>query len=195
VHSCISWFHKQRLAGKSVTVEQLCRMFEADWFSHLVEADVRYKKEESEAGLLMLGKEIMCLYFHQSHNGVKGSEIPFVVPLVNPSSGQETGVNLEGFIDLIEGDDTIVEFKTSLRAYDAKDVDEQLQLTVYSCAFQMLNGRLPPKLKVANFIKTKKPKMLNFETQRTTKGHQPPSRSFFFCVFRGQVVKDQGFER
>ena len=33
VHSAMSWLHKQRLAGKEVALEQMQRIFTADWYA------------------------------------------------------------------------------------------------------------------------------------------------------------------
>ena len=66
-------------------------------------------------------------------------------------------MDLDGFIDLIEENDTIVEFKTSNQTMDQKTIDDNLQLTVYSFAYEMLHKRPPQLLKVVNFVKTKKP--------------------------------------
>jgi len=78
--------------------------------------------------------------------------------LVNPSNGDRLGLNLEGFIDLIEKDDTIVEFKTSNQTFTQKNVDDNLQLTAYSYAFEIIYQKPPKHLRVINFVKNKKAK-------------------------------------
>jgi CRISPR/Cas system-associated exonuclease Cas4 (RecB family) len=118
--------------------------------------------------LILLGKCILGLYYREPHNGAQGTEIPFTVPLVNPQTGELLGINLEGFIDLLESDDTIVEFKTSLKAMDLKDVT--VQLAAYSYAFESLHQRLPKRIKVINFIKTKKPRILVLEMKQCDHG-------------------------
>lgn len=180
IHAALAWFHKTQLAGREVTLERLYRVFEADWYGQRVESEVRYKSGETETSLLLLGKEILGLYFKNPRQGVKGTEIPFTVPLSNPASGEDLGINLEGFIDLIEDGDTITEFKTSVKAMDIKDVG--MQLTAYSYAYEFLHQRPPKLLKLVNFIKTKKPRMLSLEMREGD--HQ---RFFHLAreVFRG----------
>jgi putative RecB family exonuclease len=172
VHSALSWLHKQRLAGKTVTLEQMLRVFGADWFASGVEAEIHYKPGESETSLQLLGRELLSQYYQMPANGVKGSEIPFVIPLVNPKNGEKTGINFEGYLDLVEKDDIIVEFKTSLRSMDQKDADEHLQLTAYSYAYERLMGKIPKVLKLIALVKTKKPKIVPLETKRTVADHQ-----------------------
>lgn len=158
IHSAISWFHKRQLSGQEASLEKVYRIFEADWYSQRVENDIRFRDNETEGGLTLLGKEILGLYCAQPKKAVQGSEIPFTVPLIHPKNHERLPVNLEGFIDLVEPGDVIVEFKTSLKAMDIKEVG--LQLSAYSYAYQRLAQRLPTLLRLVNFVKTKKPKML-----------------------------------
>ena len=106
--------------------------------------------------LTIIGKEMLALYFREPYKKLKGSEVPFTIPLVNPSTGEDLGVNLEGFFDLVEADDTIVEFKTSAQVLSAMDISSHLQLTAYGYAFQILHGKPPRGFKLINFIKNKK---------------------------------------
>ncbi len=176
IHSAISWFHKNQLAGRSVPLEKLYSIFTADWYGQKVESVIRYKENETETALLLLGREMLNLYYHQPRKQVKGTEIPFTVPLVRPGHGEHLGINLEGFIDLLEENDSIVEFKTSVRTMDLKDVN--LQLTAYSYAYEMLYGKRPRNLGVVNFLKLKKPKMLWLEVKNGSVDHQ----RFFFLA-------------
>jgi putative RecB family exonuclease len=170
IHSAISWFHKNEMAGRKVSLEKLYAIFTADWYGQKVESDIRYRETETETGLILLGKEMLGLYYHQPRKQVKGTEIPFTVPLVSPGNGDHLGINLEGYIDLLEENDTIVEFKTSVKTMDLKDVN--LQLTAYSYAYEMLYQKRPRSLRVVNFLKTKKPKMLSLEAKLVSINHQ-----------------------
>ncbi len=127
VHSALSWFHKQRMNGNNVELQDVLKIFDVDWFSQKLDTEIRYKKGEDETNLVVLGKEILALYFQKPHNGIKGAEIAFAVPLINPSNGKGLGISLEGFIDLIEEDGTIVEFKTSNQTITQRDVADNLQ--------------------------------------------------------------------
>ena len=163
IHSAIAWFHKKQLAGRNVPLEKLYAIFSADWYDQRLESDIRYREGETETGQILLGKEILSLYYHQPRKQVKGTEIPFTVPLVSPGNGDHLGINLEGYIDLLEENDGIVEFKTSIKTMDLKDLN--LQLTAYSYAYEMLFQKRPKSLRVVNFLKLKKPKMLSLEVK------------------------------
>ncbi len=168
IHAVLAWFHKENLNGRIPSLHQLYRIFEADWYGQTIESEIRYKQQESEADLLMLGRGIIALYHREPLDGVEGIEIPFTVPLINPKTGEPLGINLEGFIDLLKEDGTIVEFKTSLKTMDLKDL--VVQLGAYSYAYQLLHQRPPKLVRVINFIKTKRPRMLVLEASRCDHG-------------------------
>ncbi|MFA6348659.1 MAG: PD-(D/E)XK nuclease family protein [Candidatus Paceibacterota bacterium] len=159
IHSTIDWFHKHRIEQRQVTLDQLYRILEADWYSQQCEEKIRFKDGEDASKLLVMARELLGLYYHSPLNGMVQAELPFRVPLVNPLTGENLGAPLDGFIDLIEANDTITEFKTSARSLDADSVDDLLQLTTYSYAYRVLFGRDPQRLKVVNFVKTRTPKL------------------------------------
>ena len=167
IHSALSWFHKAELTGTKVSPEQLAKIFETDWYSQKADEDIRYKDGDDDMKFIVMGREMLSLYVRQPQRlQVKGSEIPFVIPLVSPIDGRELGVNLEGYFDIIERDDTIVEFKTSAQVMTSFDIESMLQLTAYGYAFKRLYGRHPKGFKVINFIKNKKPRIEMTETRR-----------------------------
>ena len=73
-------------------------IFTADLYGQKVESEIRYKETETETSQLLLGKEILALYYHQPRKLVQGTEIPFTVPLVSPGNGDRLDINLEGYI-------------------------------------------------------------------------------------------------
>lgn len=181
IHSAISWLHNERMAKNGVSLERLYRIFDADWYSQKVDTDIRYKNGESEMKLTVMAKDMLRMYYQEPVKEVKGTDVSFTVPLINLKTSEDLGINLEGFIDMIEEDDTIVEFKTS--AQSMNDIDGHLQLTAYSYAFEVLHQRPPKLLKLINFVKTKKPKMITLETKRDRSDYQ----RFFHIA--GQVLK------
>jgi len=170
IHSTLAWLHKEKMNGNGVTLDRLYRIFNADWYSQKVDTDIRYKENENEMKLTVMAKEMLGIYFYEPVQKIKGAEVPFTIPFVNPVTEEDLGVNLEGIIDLIEEDETIVEFKTSAQMMN--DIKNHLQLTAYSFAYEMLYQRPPKLLKIIDFVKTKKPKMVVLETTRDQKDYQ-----------------------
>jgi len=164
IHAALAWLHKQRMNGNDVSVDKLYKIFDADWYAQKLDTDIHYKDGETETRLTILAKELLSLYFVRPHRKLLGAEVPFVLPLVNLSTGERLDVNLEGYIDLIEEGDAITEFKTSNQAMNLTDLDDHLQLTAYSYAYQMLYRKSPKLLKLVDFVKTKRPRIITLET-------------------------------
>jgi putative RecB family exonuclease len=183
IHSALSWYHKQMMNGNGVTIDRLHKIYDADWYSLKTENEIRFKEGEEEMKLMVLGKEMLAQYFELPQKKVKGTEIPFSVPLINPENGQSAAIELEGVIDLIEEDDTITEFKTSAQTMDSQELGNQVQLTIYSYAFERISHKPPKSLKIVNFVKSKKPKMIQMETNRDKDDYQ---RLYFLA---GQILK------
>jgi putative RecB family exonuclease len=159
MHSSLDWFNQQRKQKRQVSLDTLYRVLQADWFCQKCEEVIHYKDGEDEQKLLLVAKELLGLYYHSPLNSLVDSEVSFRIPLVNPATGETLAVPLEGFIDLIESDDVLTEFKTSAKTMAADDLADMLQLTIYSYVYRMLYGREPQKLKVINFVKTRTAKM------------------------------------
>lgn len=170
-HSSLSWLHKQRMSGINTRLPQLLQIFDADWYSQKAEADIRYKEGEQEMALVGLGKELLTLYFREPHPKVNGTEVPFTIPLADPTTGETLDIDFTGFIDLVEDDGVIVEFKTSAQALGVSDIESRIQLTAYSYVYEFLHRKRPKGLKVVNFIKTKKPRMATLMTTRGKKDY------------------------
>ena len=160
LYAALAWLHKHRMNGGDVSVDRVYRIFDADWYAQRLDARILYKNGETDAGLTILGKEMLSLYFVRPEPKPIGAEVPFVLPLIDRSTGERLDVNLEGFIDLIEEGDGIVEFKTSAQTMSQADVDDHLQLVAYSYAYETLYRRRPRALRVVDFVKNKRPKVV-----------------------------------
>ena len=178
IHSSIEWYHKQKMRGNNVSLEKLFKILKADWYSQKADTDILYKDGETEDLLLLKGKEIISLYFTKPVKKAVAAEYPFEVPLVNQENGETLAIPLQGIIDLIESDDGIVEFKTANKAMSHQDAVNNLQLTIYAYAYQMLFKKEPKTLKIISFVKNKTPKMDIIETRRERKDFQ---RLFFLA--------------
>ncbi len=159
MHSALDWFHKQRKQKRDVSLDHLHKILRADWFCQTCEEEIRYKDGEDEQKLILMAREMLSFYYHSPLNGVAESEFPFRIHLVNPNTKEALSVPLEGYIDLIETNDIITEFKNTAKAINLDSLDDMLQLTIYSYAYRMVFGKEPRMLKVINFVKTRKPKM------------------------------------
>jgi putative RecB family exonuclease len=159
MHSALDWFHKQRKQKRDVSLDDLCKILRADWFCQKCEDEIRYKDGEDEQKLILTARGMLSLYYHSPLNGVMESEFSFRVPLVNPNTGEALPVPLEGYIDLIETNEVVTEFKNTAKAINPDSLADMLQLIIYSYAYRMVFGKEAKTLKVINFVKTRTPKM------------------------------------
>jgi len=183
IHASLQWLHNKRMKGEDINLTTLYRIFEADWYALTLGTEIHYKDNENERGLLLMGREMLGLYFHSRGNGLKGAEVPFSIPFVNTDNGECLDIPLEGIFDLIEEDDVIVEFKTCAKTINPKDPNYYIQLTAYSYAYQMLYQKPAKSLKIIAFVKTKKPKVIPSMATRDKKDHQ----RFFYLA--KEVIK------
>ncbi len=177
-HAALDWMHKHMAGGNGsangngLTHERLCKIFDADWYAQGLDTKILFDSSETETNLRLLGRELLGLYFAKPQQGVVAAEVPFTVPLVDPATGKELGMNLDGFMDLITVGDAVVEFKTSAQTMSLRDVNSHLQLTAYSYAYEVLNRRSTKVLRIVDFVKARKPKMVVLETTRTKADHE-----------------------
>jgi len=182
IHAALAWLHKQRMNGNDVSVDKLYRIFDADWYAQKIDTDIHYKNGETDTRLAIMAKEMLSLYFVRPHRKVQGAEVPFTVPLVNTDTGEKLDVNLEGYIDLIE-EGAVTEFKTSNQTMNQSSLDNHLQLTAYSYAYEILYRKPPRSLKLIDFVKTKRPKIITLEANRKKLDYQ----RFFYLA--KQILK------
>src|SRR5262245_17005047 len=122
VHKALEWLHKARKAGEQPRFEELLRVFEADWQAQCLDEEILFADDTSADHLLVKGKELLSAYYHAPAKPVRDAEVFFQVPLVNPATGEVLDTPLRGVIDLIETDDTVVEFKTSQKRWALADL-------------------------------------------------------------------------
>lgn len=166
VHAALEWLHKERKAGRHPPLADLLRLVEADWNAQRTETELRFNQDDSAEKLLLKAKELLSQYYHLPPKPVRDAEIHFQVPLVNPRTGEVLEVPLRGVIDLVEGEDELVEFKVPQKTPPLEDIPDNLQLTAYSYAYEILFGRPPKELRLVNLVRTKTPKIEEQKTWR-----------------------------
>jgi CRISPR/Cas system-associated exonuclease Cas4 (RecB family) len=135
-------------------------LFESEWNS--IEAE--FKDGEKEQ-MLERGVALMAMFAEQfSDIEPTAIEKLFRLPLISPS-GVFLDKDIVGIIDCI-ADDTIIEYKTSAKSLRQKDVDESIQLTLYSWAYRMVFGKPEKSIKLVVLVRTKQTKIQVFETRR-----------------------------
>lgn len=128
VHKTLKEFHTQRMLGKNPTLKDLLKLYEKNW------EPLGYKNEKDRKIQFEGGKEILKKYFEESKNlNVKhiGIEKSFTLDI--------DGTKLKGVIDRIDelpnGEIEIIDYKTG-ETKTQKDVDNNVQMTIYAMAAQ-----------------------------------------------------------
>jgi putative RecB family exonuclease len=108
------------------------------------------------------------------------SEVEFNVPMINPLTNEKLdNVYLIGFMDMIDENYKIIDFKTSSKAYSQDKVDTAMQMTVYSYAFRQMFNITESALEFDVAIKREasksnpngEPEFKNYTTFRTLNSH------------------------
>jgi len=147
-----------------------------DFIKHweeVTDGEVLWKDEFEKDELLIKGKALIELYCDAvKEDRPTEVELPFRLPIIDPKTGIFlSSRDFVGKIDAIFAGDTIVEIKTTSRSPVQQEVDQNLQLTLYSWAYRMLYGQPETSIKVVNLVKTKVPKLVVTETHRSERDH------------------------
>ena len=152
----------------------------------LVREDIRYRPEKNYNTLLLEGRELLNAFVQELREyagSILGIEKPFSFTL------EGLPIPIIGVCDLIledpHGTITIVDHKTTLRAYSKTQIDNSLQLTVYHLGAK-LNGMAQRDilLRLDCLIKTKRPKFEQYYTVRTQK-HELRVKRLIQEVYKG----------
>ncbi len=165
IHSAIEWWHKERQAERNREWQDIASVFEADLNAQAVD-EIRFKNGDDLSSLIDKGKELLAVYVKEYKGTTpKAVEQGFRVPLVDLETGERIDLPLDGYFDLLEEGDTVVELKTAAKVYDLTTITQHLQLTAYAYAFSWLRKR-EPNLRLDILTKTKKPQLHSFEVFR-----------------------------
>lgn len=166
VHAAVEWFQRERMAGKEPQPAAVLAQFDADWYAQNVDPLV-FSDKDSRDSLHEKGHEILRLYVSGT-DGVKpvAVEQPFEVPLVDPETGEDLGLMLRGFLDLVEEGDVVVDLKTAARSIGPGDLERHPQLSVYALGYLLLHGKIPA-LRLDQLLKTRIARLERFTTSRS----------------------------
>ena len=184
MHAALQWLHRELKRSRKPPLDEVLRVYEADWHAQTPEgAEIRFNDNDTPEVFLVKGKELLGQYYADyMPKGIKAAELAFQLPLINPETGEVLDVPVKGYIDLVEEDGTVVEFKNSAKTMPVNDLPDNLQLTTYSWAYETLFGTPPKDVKLVNLVRTKTPKI---ETHIT--GREPADYARLFNISKEVV--------
>jgi putative RecB family exonuclease len=166
IHAAIEWFQRERMAGRTPDVARAVSIFEADWFAQNLEVLV-FPDKESRESHKEKGVRMLPAYLETLGPALPVAiEEPFEVDLYDPETGEDLGVRVKGFVDLVEEGNVLADVKTAGRALENGGLERHLQLSIYALAFLLLHGSIP-RLRLDMIMKTKVPRVDRLETERS----------------------------
>ena len=170
IHAVLAEFYEALKTGQKMSAKQLQEIFEIHWRRLAFEReDIKYKPEKDYDTLLLEGKELLAI-FHQKLPEDEGEIIGIEQAFQFWLDGLP--VPIIGAYDLVLEDPaeviTIVDHKTSGKAYANSEVERNFQLTVYHMAARA-NGFEDREilLRLDCLIKTKSPKFEQYYATRS----------------------------
>jgi hypothetical protein len=175
VHGAIGWWFEERLDGRKPSLDAVDWIVSADLLAETAEAPVRWKDETPdslEAKAQGLVRAYLAEYGQQQ---VVAVEQRFEVDIADPDTGECLPRQLVGYFDLVVDDDgSIVEIKTTSRAWHPASLERHLQVGAYVAASNALHGG-PSRVAVHAILKQKKPRIEVYDVERG----EPGNRWFF----------------
>ena len=180
-HAALAWLHKQMADGNGngsdagKALQNLRR--------RLVRPAAGYQNPlrlgQTEAGLGVLARELLRLYFARPQQRSCRRRSPFHGSVGESCHRQGTGCQ-PGRVHRPDRDRRHDRRVQDLGPdHEPQDVDNHLQLTAYSYAYEVLHQRPAKVLRIVDFVKTRTPKMVVLDTTRTKLDHQR-----FLCLAR-----------
>ena len=167
VHTSLAYLAEERKKKNGINFQKVISTFRADWQAQMCD-EVKFKEKESEGEFLDKGISLLKEIFEESKDwNVSAAELPFSVPIINPETGEEiVPVPLNGFIDLVLEPDKVIEYKTGIRKWDSNQIKNNIQVSLYHYAYELLFGRAPQtELKI--LLRQKKTRVDTLPAERT----------------------------
>ena len=167
IHAAIAHYYRHvKHFGEPLPLGVLKGCFHGEFKEALSQGpEVLYKEGESERSLREKGEALLEVFHAKARpQTIEAVELPFLVDLVDPATGEVLGVKLAVVFDLVESDAsgslTIADLKTSNRRYAEQQVEHHLQATLYAYALRRLGYTTDGRNTLIRFdvlLKTKQP--------------------------------------
>lgn len=168
VHAGLAEYHQRLMTKEEVDANSVLKAFQDCWNEKEANESILFRDGDSREDSIEQGVHLLELYLTQPPpERIIAVEYRFLAPLRN-SQGEYLETPLVAITDLITATDdtlTVVEFKTSGRAFSESEIESSLQPTCYVHAVRECLGE-EPKVEYTVLIKTKTPKVQRLQTSR-----------------------------
>ena len=166
IHKAAARFyvHFQRFQ-RIAPLEDVLLEFQDAWSKATTEQPIRFSGKLNEEELTGRGIELLKLFHAEIQpREIYGVELPFLVDLVDPDTGEISDVKFVGYLDLVEKDEDgtaiVVEIKTSAKRYSETEGENKLDGFTYAYAMKQMgivSSEEPLLIRYDVLIKTKTP--------------------------------------
>ena len=166
VHSGVEWWFGERLEGRSPSLPAALEIVTVDLVAATAEVNVRWKDTRPD-DLASQARELVRTYLEErGEMPVVAMEVGFAVQLEDPrSEGAPLPRPLKGYFDLVLDDNTVVELKTSAKAWPESFLERHLQVGAYASVWNTLHGG-PSQVELHILVKNKKPRLDLIQVER-----------------------------
>lgn len=174
-HAALAYHYGWLMRGEPVPADEAKQRFvDAMHVARQGEVPLLLDDDEGDAGFeAILAKGLVMLDVTLGHPSARpekvlGVEVPFIVDLYDPDTGEVVDAKLRGFLDLVLLEDdhrVVVEHKTSSRRYSQEQLSNDTQLAAYAYAAGQLGfGEVGLRFSVT--CKTKVPALVIDDVRR-----------------------------
>jgi RecB family exonuclease len=149
-----TWHHKLD-TGIDLPVDELVEIFAAKWLEESAEVEFTPKQDKTE--MAAQGATMIDIYMREAEPAIHPRDVDLEV------RGKIAGVQVRGFVDLIDISGRVIELKTAGRTPSNISPNHAFQLATYA----QLAPDVSPQMRVDTLVKLKKPKLVQIEHEIT----------------------------
>jgi putative RecB family exonuclease len=163
VHAALESWYRQRMLRIPPDTHEVVEQIDQVWDVFVADEEMTFKDSAEETRLKRQTINLVSIYLHTLPTDEPqplAVESRWELPLVDPQTGEDLGIPLLGFIDLVlddPGGAQVIDFKTAATASAPVDISHELQLTSYAYLLRTGTGSAEGELQIRSLIKTKSP--------------------------------------
>ena len=164
-HETLENNYRQKITSDTdLPLPDMQEFFAARYDEVLGNEEVQFEGDENPARLKDQGVSIVSTHHKIIAPRVRPAivEEKFLISL-----GEDFPYELMGIWDLVEADGTIVDNKAYKRTPSQKDIDRDLQFTLYSLGYRASKKEIEKGIRMDAVIKNKQPRAVQLRTSRT----------------------------
>ena len=165
VHAALQHFYNHRQIGHTLNCGEVIEHVNDVWDPMVAGEEMVFESSAEETLLCEMAAGLVREYIAKlpaDEPRPVAVEAKMEVPLVDPETGEDLGIPLLGFVDLVldaPAGALIVDFKTSARSSKPLEISHEIQLSCYAWLYRQITGQSESGLEIRSLIKTKQPKL------------------------------------